>query len=423
MFASLRHKIALFVLSSVLLSASSFILAQDKADVRSINWQAYLKSQAEWLEARQFCAHLAAEHAMAELQAYQQLMAAEREVLIHEHALNAQREGLREVRLTGLRNEIVVLGEKAKQAVVTRDWSIKLANRGLISQKELEADEIAVERLNGQLNSKKDELKQEEERAVSSEEEDLIVALEQATSVLRTVSTQAAMEKASRLEAIGKAEKESQRLKQELQQMQWDFDRLREFLRQQETGANTTSRQADIQKLQNDMQSVKEAESRAIDRCDKSVERWQQHIDDVQQLQTNLEKEAAVDSTKLRTLEADVQSAQEKVNQSIQNESWANRVKRKGFITPVLYEKYSLALLESRLNLDYHQQKFEAETEILSSQQQALRHFDIHGLKQVTQLTIEAYGQVKSHRQFVVDNLRQQSESKLTVLNILKASL
>lgn len=422
MFASLRHKFALFVLSSVLLPASSFILAQDKADVRSINWQAYLKSQAEWLEARQFCAHLVAEHANAELQAYQQRMAAERALLIHEHALNAHREGLREVRLTGLRNEIVVLGEKAKQAVVRRDWSIKLANRGLISQKELEADEIAVERLYGQLNSKKDDLKQEEEKAVSSDEEDLIVALEQATSVLRTVSTQAAMEKASRLEAIGKAEKESQRLKQELQQMQWDFDRLREFLRQQETGANTTSRQADIQKLQNDMQSVKEAESLAIERCDKSVEQWQQHIDDVQQLQTNLENEVAVDSTKLRGLEADVQSAQEKVNQSIQNESWANRVKRKGFITQVLYEKYALALLESRLNLDYRQQKFEAETEILSSQQQALRHFDIHGLKQVTQLTTEAYGQVKSHRQFVVDNLRQQSESKLTVLNMLKAS-
>jgi len=421
-FSPLRHLIALLVLSSILLTASSSILAQDKTDVRNINWQTYLKSQAEWLEARQYYAHLVAEHAKAELQAYQQQMAAERELLIHEYALKAYREGLREVRLIGLRNEIVVLGEKAKQAVVRRDWSIKLANRGLISQKELEADEIAVERLSGQLNSKKDELKLEEEKAVSSDEEDLIVALKQATSVLRTVSTQAAMEKASRLEEIDKAEKESQRLKQELQQMQWDFERFREFLRQQETRANTSSRQADIQMLQSDMQSAKEAEPLAIDRCDKSVEQWQRHIDDAQQTQANLENEVAVDSAKLRALEADVQGAQEKVNQSIQNESWANRVKRKGFITQVLYEKYSLALLESRLNLNYHQQKFEAETEILSSQQQALRDFDTQGLKQATQLTTEAYRQVKSHRQFVVDNLRQQAESQLTVLNILKAS-
>jgi len=406
----------------ILFSAGSFVLAQDEANVRNIDWQAYLKLQAEWLEVRQQHTHLMAEHAKAELQSYQKQMVAERELLIHEHALRAFRDGLREVRLTGLQNEILILGERSTQAVVRRDWSIKLANRGLISQKELEADEIAVDRLNGQLTSKKDELKQEQEKTLSSTEEDLIAALKQATSNLSTVSKKAAMEKASRLEALEIAEKKVQRLQQELQQRQLDFNRLREFLRQQETGANTSSRQADIQKLQVDMQLAKKAESQAIRLRDKSVQQWQQHIEDAQQTQTELANEVSVDSTQLRALEADVQSAQEKVNQSIQNETWANRVKRKGFITQVLYEKYALALLESRLNLNYHQQNFEAKTEVLGRQQEALRQFDIQALKQVTQLTSTAYAQVKGHRQFVVDGLRQQAESKLAILSILKAS-
>ena len=422
MFSSLRHHVAPLALIPILFSAGSFVLAQDEANVRNIDWQAYLKLQAEWLEVRQQHTHLMAEHAKAELQSYQKQMVAERELLIHEHALRAFREGLREVRLTGLQNEILILGERSKQAVVRRDWSIKLANRGLISQKELEADEIAVDRLNGQLTSKKDELKQEQEKTLSSTEEDLIAALKQATSNLSTVSKKAAMEKASRLEALEIAEKKVQRLQQELQQRQLDFNRLREFLRQQETGANTSSRQADIQKLQVDMQLAKKAESQAIRLRDKSVQQWQQHIEDAQQTQTELANEVSVDSTQLRALEADVQSAQEKVNQSIQNETWANRVKRKGFITQVLYEKYALAFLESRLNLNYHQQNFEAKTEVLGRQQEALRQFDIQALKQVTQLTSTAYAQVKGHRQFVVDGLRQQAESKLAILSILKAS-
>ena len=422
MFSSLRHHVAPLALIPILFSAGSFVLAQDEANVRNIDWQAYLKLQAEWLEVRQQHTHLMAEHAKAELQSYQKQMVAERELLIHEHALRAFREGLREVRLTGLQNEILILGERSKQAVVRRDWSIKLANRGLISQKELEADEIAVDRLNGQLTSKKDELKQEQEKTLSSTEEDLIAALKQATSNLSTVSKKAAMEKASRLEALEIAEKKVQRLQQELQQRQLDFNRLREFLRQQETGANTSSRQADIQKLQVDMQLAKKAESQAIRLRDKSVQQWQQHIEDAQQTQTELANEVSVDSTQLRALEADVQSAQEKVNQSIQNETWANRVKRKGFITQVLYEKYALALLESRLNLNYHQQNFEAKTEVLGRQQEALRQFDIQALKQVTQLTSTAYAQVKGHRQFVVDGLRQQAESKLAILSILKAN-
>ena len=422
MFSSLRHHVAPLALISILFSAGSFVLAQDEANARNIEWQGYLKLQAEWLEVRQQHAHLMAEHAKAELQSYQKQMVAERELLIHEHALRAFREGLREVRLTGLQNEIVILGERSKQAVVRRDWSIKLANRGLISQKELEADEIAVDRLNGQLKSKKDELKQEQEKTVSSTEEDLIAALKQATSNLSTVTKKVAMEKASRLEALEIAEKEVQRLQQELQQRQLDFNRLREFIRQQETGANTSSRQADIQKLQVDMQLVKKAESEAIRLRDKSVQQWQQHIEDAQQTQTELANEVSVDSTQLRALEADVQSAQEKVNQSIQNETWANRVKRKGFITQVLYEKYALALLESRLNLNYHQQNFEAKTEVLGRQQEALRQFDIQALKQVAQLTSTAYAQVKGHRQFVVDGLRQQAESKLAILSILKAN-
>ena len=422
MFSSLRHYVALLALSSILFSAGSFVLAQDEANVRNVDWQAYLKLQAEWLEARQQHAHLMAEHAKAELQSYQRQMAAERELLIHEHALRAFREGLREVRLTGLQNEIVILGERSKQAVVRRDWSIKLANRGLISQKELEADEIAVERLNGQLKSKKDELKQEQARTVSSTEEDLIAALKQATSTLNTVSKQAAMEKASRLEALEIAEKEVQRLHQELQQRQLDFNRLREFLKQQETGENTNAHQVDIQQLQDDMQLTQEAESQAIRLRDKSVQQWQQQVEDAQQARAELANEVAVDSTQLRALEAEVQGAQEKVNQSIQNETWANRVKRKGFITQVLYEKYALALLESRLNLNYHQQNFEAKTEVLGRQQQALRQFDIQALKQVTKLTSTAYAQVKGHRELVVDGLRQQVERKLAILNILKVS-
>ena len=88
----------------------------------------------------------------------------------------------------------------------------------------------------------------------------------------------------------------------------------------------------------------------------------------------------------------------------------------------MLYEKYALELLESRLNLSYHQQNFEVKTEVLGSQEQALRQFDIQALKQVTQLTSTAYAQVKGHRQFVVDGLRQQAERKLAILNILKAS-
>ena len=246
--------------------------------------------------------------------------------------------------------------------------------------------------------------------------------MKQATSTLNTVSKQAAMEKASRLEALEIAEKEVQRLHQELQQRQLDFNRLREFLKQQETGENTNAHQVDIQQLQDDMQLTQEAESQAIRLRDKSVQQWQQQVEDAQQARAELANEVAVDSTQLRALEAEVQGAQEKVNQSIQNETWANRVKRKGFITQVLYEKYALALLESRLNLNYHQQNFEAKTEVLGRQQQALRQFDIQALKQVTKLTSTAYAQVKGHRELVVDGLRQQVERKLAILNILKVS-
>ena len=59
-----------------------------------------------------------------------------------------------------------------------------MANRGLISQKELEADEIAVERLNGQLKTKKEELKQEQQEQGSVRETELLTNLEQATTKL-----------------------------------------------------------------------------------------------------------------------------------------------------------------------------------------------------------------------------------------------
>ncbi len=97
-----------------------------------------------------------------------------------------------------------------------RDWSVKLANRGLISQKELEADDIAVERLRGQLQTRKDELMKEEKRSVSSTEAELIVVRDKAKVALLEI-------KADGQRATALQMKSLQQLQQEISQLEKEF--------------------------------------------------------------------------------------------------------------------------------------------------------------------------------------------------------
>ena len=181
------------------------------------------ESALQWQEARQQHALLAAEHAHAVLQWESEKDNAERELLVHQYELKAYREGLREVRLTALKNEVVVITERVKQADVRRSWSVKLANRGLIIQKELEADEIAVERLNGQLKTKKEELKQEQQEQGSVRETELLTALEQATTKLEIIRQDGAKGKSEREEVLKQQMILVKSLQGELQKSQAEF--------------------------------------------------------------------------------------------------------------------------------------------------------------------------------------------------------
>ena len=153
---------------------------------------------------------------------------------------------------------------------------------------------------------------------------------------------------------------------QEFQQQQVGVNRLRDSLQQQETGVDSDANQAEIQKLQNDMRTSQQAEVTARTDFDKNTEQWLKRLNTAKRNHSELLPYVETGSSEIKILEALVQSAKEKVNQSIQNESWANRVKRKGFITQVLYEQYSLALLEAQLNLGLHQQKLQVESGLLA---------------------------------------------------------
>ena len=133
-----------------------------------------------------------------------------------------------------------------------------------------------------------------------------------------------------------------------------------------------------------------------------------------------MEAQEGLWTRKIKGLEALVQSAKEKVNQSIQNESWANRVKRKGFITQVLYEQYSLALLEAQLNLGLHQQKLQVESGLLANQHAELHQFDLENSQLILELTKTTYEQCKAYFEFVVERHRQEFDQRLAVLNVLK---
>ena len=208
-------------------------------------------------------------------------------------------------------------------------------------------------------------------------------------------------------------------LEKEFKQQQAGFGRLKELLQQQETGAAEGNR-AEIQKLQNDMQTSQQAEVTARTDCDKNMEQWKTRLNTAKSNRSQLLSYTVTGSPNLKVLEALVQSAKEKVNQSIQNESWANRVKKKGFITQVLYEKYSLALFEAQLNLSFQQQKLQVESGLLAELHAKLHEFDMENSQRILDLTETTYEQSKAYFEFVVERHRQEFAQRLAVLNVLK---
>ncbi len=396
------------------------VFAQNEADIRTADWQGYLDSHTQWLTARQQHARLVAEDAAAKLDWQLQKSAAQRDLILHEYALEADLNGLREVRLTGLKNEIVILVEKLKQAQVRRDWSVKLANRGLISQKELEADEIAVERLSGQLQSKQDELHSEQEMSGMSTQAELVIARDRARSAMAKLESDGRMAESIRRKTIEHKQQEVNQLHLTLRQKQMDFERLRTLLAQQESTVGTDQHRREIQKLQEDMQANEEAEVQARSQRDKEVAHWHQRLAKVQQSLANFENKPSRKAPEIQILEAAVQSAQEKVNQSIQNESWASRVKKKGFITQVLYEKYSLALLEARLNLNYQQQKLQIESGLLTTHLNRLERFDLNAARQEVDTVKGVAACYESYSRFIAERHREQVSRQLAVLGVLK---
>ena len=269
----------------------------------------------QWQEARQQHALLAAEHAHAVLQWESEKDNAERELLVHQYELKAYREGLREVRLTALKNEVVVITERVKQADVRRSWSVKLANRGLISQKELEADEIAVERLNGQLKTKKEELKQEQQEQGSVRETELLTALEQATTKLEIIRQDGAKGKSEREEVLKQQMILVKSLQGELQKSQAEFKRLREFLETQESNASSQKQNQQILQLEQELKTSEQAVIDARTQSDDRMAQWQSRLDSAKQVVLQFENtpEGSIPrSVAIQNQEAAVQSAQER---------------------------------------------------------------------------------------------------------------
>ena len=314
MFFILRLNVCLLTLLICLPAA-----AQNEVDVRVTSWQSYLKVHSQWQEARQQHALLAAEHAHAVLQWESEKDNAERELLVHQYELKAYREGLREVRLTALKNEVVVITERVKQADVRRSWSVKLANRGLISQKELEADEIAVERLNGQLKTKKEELKQEQIARFRSETE--LLRSEQATTKLEIIR-HGAKGKSEREEVLKQQMILVKSLQGELQKSQAEFKRLREFLETQESNASSQKQNQQILQLEQELKTSEQAVIDARTQSDDRMAKWQSRLDSAKQVVLQFKAARRINKEWSR-IRKRVQSAQEKVNQSIQNETWA----------------------------------------------------------------------------------------------------
>ena len=77
----------------------------------------------------------------------------------------------------------------------------------------------------------------------------------------------------------------------------------------------------------------------------------------------------------IQNQEAVVQSAQEKVNQSIQNETWANRVLKKGLLL-WFFTKSISQLLKPDLILKL-QKRFAAESSLRAMHEAVLREFDL----------------------------------------------
>ncbi len=114
MFFLFKQLLCVFVFVT---AARNLVCAQDNVNVRvNADWHEYQEVHTKWLEMRQQYAFLVAEHAKSELDFQKQKAMAERELLIHEHALKGYQGGQREVRLTRLNNEILIIAEKAKQA-------------------------------------------------------------------------------------------------------------------------------------------------------------------------------------------------------------------------------------------------------------------------------------------------------------------
>ncbi|MCH2598726.1 MAG: hypothetical protein MKZ94_04840 [Pirellulales bacterium] len=418
MFFILRLNVCLLTLLICLPAA-----AQDEVDVRVTSWQSYLKVHSQWQEARQQHALLVAEHAHAVLQWESEKDNAERELLVHQYELKAYREGLREVRLTALKNEVVVITERVKQADVRRSWSVKLANRGLISQKELEADEIAVERLNGQLKTKKEELKQEQQEQGSVRETELLTALEQATTKLEIIRQDGAKGKSEREEVLKQQMILVKSLQGELQKSQAEFKRLREFLETQESNASSQKQNQQILQLEQELKTSEQAVIDARTQSDDRMAQWQSRLDSAKQvvLQFKNTPEGSLPrSVAIQNQEAAVQSAQEKVNQSIQNETWANRVLKKGFITQVLYEKYSLQLLEARLDLALQQQRFAVESSLRAMHEAVLREFDLQVATREVAALSELLRLNQAYSKTLIERHREHANRQQAVISVLK---
>lgn len=418
MFFILRLNVCLLTLLICLPAA-----AQNEVDVRVTSWQSYLKVHSQWQEARQQHALLAAEHAHAVLQWESEKDNAERELLVHQYELKAYREGLREVRLTALKNEVVVITQRVKQADVRRSWSVKLANRGLISQKELEADEIAVERLNGQLKTKKEELKQEQQEQGSVRETELLTALEQATTKLEIIRQDGAKGKSEREEVLKQQMILVKSLQGELQKSQAEFKRLREFLETQESNASSQKQNQQILQLEQELKTSEQAVIDARTQSDDRMAQWQSRLDSAKQvvLQFKNTPEGSIPrSVAIQNQEAAVQSAQEKVNQSIQNETWANRVLKKGFITQVLYEKYSLQLLEARLDLALQQKRFAVESSLRAMHEAVLREFDLQVATREVAALSELLRLNQAYSKTLIERHREHASRQQAVISVLK---
>lgn len=418
MFFILRLNVCLLTLLICLPAA-----AQNEVDVRVTSWQSYLKVHSQWQEARQQHALLVAEHAHAVLQWSAEKDNAERELLVHQYELKAYREGLREVRLTALKNEVVVITERVKQADVRRSWSVKLANRGLISQKELEADEIAVERLNGQLKTKKEELKQEQQEQGSVRETELLTTLEQATTKLEKIRQDGAKAESEREEVLKQQMILVKSLQGELEKRQAEFKRLREFFETPESGASSQKQNQQILQLEQALKTSEQAVIDARTQSDDRMAQWQSRLDSAKQVVIqfkNTPEGSLPRSVAIQNQEAAVQSAQEKVNQSIQNETWANRVLKKGFITQVLYEKYSLQLLEARLELALQQQRFAVESSLRAMHEAVLREFDLQVATREVAALSELLRLNQAYSKTMIERHREHAGRQQAVISVLK---